>query len=54
MSNPGKGKPRKLVVKKETLRSLTEVELEQVNGGAACKPNNCTARLSGCISCPDG
>ena len=45
-------KARKLVVKKETLRSLSPAELDQVNG--AYKPNNCTARLSGCISCPGG
>ena len=42
--------PRKLVVKKETLRTLAADELQYVNGGAAPKRNNCTGRLSGCIS----
>ena len=43
---------RQLVVKRETLRALTASELEQVNGGARAPRNNCTARLSGCISKP--
>ena len=37
----------KLTLKKETLRLLTPNELRLVAGGAR---NNCTARLSGCIS----
>ena len=44
---------RKLTVKKETLRALSTVELEQVQGGyAPLLPykNNCTGRASGCIS----
>lgn len=43
---------RKLVVKTETLRQLGSHELGQVVGGATYRPpyNNCTGRLSGCIS----
>lgn len=40
----------KLTVKRETLRELTQEELDQAAGGAR---NNCTARISGCISRPD-
>lgn len=40
---------RKLVVKRETLRELTQDELEKAAGGHR---NNCTARISGCISRP--
>ena len=43
---------RKLAVKKETLRTLAAAELEQVNGGGPPR-NNCTGRLSGCISRPE-
>ena len=41
---------RKLIVKKETLRTLAADDLEQVQGGAIPNKNNCTGRLSGCIS----
>ena len=46
---------RKLVVKKETLREISSSDLGRVQGGAIISPymvgkNNCTARLSGCIS----
>jgi hypothetical protein len=42
---------RKLKVKKETLRTLEGADLEQVQGGYIPPKNNCTGRLSGCISC---
>jgi hypothetical protein len=46
-----KNEKRKLVVKRETLRQLAPDDLEQVQGGAVPNwKNNCTARLSGCIS----
>jgi hypothetical protein len=38
---------RTLTVKKETLRTLVDAELEQVSGGR--KDNNCSGRYSGCI-----
>ena len=44
---------KKLVVKKQTLRTLASDELANVQGGAIIKQgfnNNCTANLSGCIS----
>ena len=40
----------KLTLKKETLRLLTRDELRLVAGGLARSKNNCTTRLSGCIS----
>ena len=40
---------RTLVVKRETMRELTHEELGRAAGGAR---NNCTARISGCISRP--
>jgi hypothetical protein len=40
----------KLTLKKETLRLLTRDELRLVAGGLAKTRNNCTERLSGCIS----
>ena len=40
---------RKLVLKRETLREIAASDLAQVQGGALPK-NNCTAKLSGCIS----
>ena len=51
MNRKNDRKARRLDVKKETLRSLSTNELDQVNGGGtAYKPNNCTGRISGCIS----
>ena len=44
-----KKQPKKLQVKRETLRALSASELEQVQGGAVYK-NNCTRDYSGCIS----
>lgn len=40
---------RKLTLKRETLRVLTPNELRLVAGGRPTR-NNCTERLSGCIS----
>lgn len=39
--------PRKLTLKRETLRVLTPSELRLVAGG---QRNNCTGKFSGCIS----
>ena len=43
--------PKKLSLKRETLRVLTPVELRLVAGGrpATSTRNNCTGRLSGCL-----
>jgi len=46
MSKPEETK--KLTLKRETLRLLTPNELRLVAGGRPA--NNCTVRLSGCIS----
>ena len=40
---------KKLTLKRETLRALTPNELRLVAGGRPIR-NNCTERLSGCIS----
>ena len=40
---------KKLNLKRETLRVLTPADLRLVAGGRPTK-NNCTTRLSGCIS----
>ena len=50
MSKKQDDRHRKLVVKRETLRDLTQDELEKAAGGYR---NNCTERYSGCISRPD-
>ncbi len=42
-----KTEAKKLTLQRETLRVLTTTELRSVAGGAR---NNCTQRLSGCIS----
>lgn len=40
----------KLTLRKETLRLLTRADLRLVAGGMPRTRNNCTGRLSGCIS----
>ena len=40
----------KLTLRRETLRLLTASELRLVGGGLPKTRNNCTVRLSGCIS----
>ena len=47
MKREDAGRGRRLDVKKETLRILSDGELVQVNGGG--RLNNCTRRISGCI-----
>ena len=41
---------KKLVVKKQTLRTLAAEELSNVQGGYLPGKNNCTKNYSGCIS----
>jgi len=53
MSNKNDRNHRKLRVNRETLRQLSGGDLAQVQGGAiplTANRNNCTAKLSGCIS----
>jgi hypothetical protein len=53
MKQKQKSEPQRLVVKKETLRTLTTDELHQAGGaGGGGDRNNCTGRYSGCASCP--
>jgi len=53
MGRDKKPDPRRLKVRRETLRQLASDDLVQVNGAGHFKPvtmSNCTGRLSGCIS----
>ena len=45
-----KKQPRKLQVRRETLRTLAADDLARARGGIMAWRNNCTQRYSGCIS----